>query len=303
MSGVVKAVKKVFKSVVNVVKKIWKPLLIAAAVYFTAGLALSAFAPTASFAASMPGFAGGGVLGTGVGAGASAGTGIFSTAAAKMGLGALGASGGLAGGAMAAGTSASALGAAGFSTAAIAEGASAVVGSTLAAGDAVIGAAGAAGAAGGGVGAVGGAATGAGGGSGTVAAGGATTSPSLAMGGVGTGAKAAGMTLGEKLLLASSGTQALGVLMGEDPADAKKWQGAYFGVQYSGEGPGPTVGGPATGQPDPANKAKLADTGKPVAPNLFEQQVQGKPAPAAPAPTPQSSGDLFQAKNPKVRYV
>ncbi len=87
MSGLVKGVKKVFKKIGKVVKKIAKPLLIAAAVYFTAGLALSAMPATASFAASLPGFAGGGILGTGVGAGASAGTGIFSTVASKIGLG------------------------------------------------------------------------------------------------------------------------------------------------------------------------------------------------------------------------
>ena len=57
------------------------------AIYFTAGLALSAFAPTAGFAASMPGFAGGGFLGTGVGAGATAGTGLFTKAATALGLG------------------------------------------------------------------------------------------------------------------------------------------------------------------------------------------------------------------------
>lgn len=34
MSGIFKGVKKVFKGVVNVVKKVWKPILIAAAIYF-----------------------------------------------------------------------------------------------------------------------------------------------------------------------------------------------------------------------------------------------------------------------------
>jgi len=43
MSKVVKGIKKAFKSVVKVVRKIWKPLVIAAAVYFTAGAALSYF--------------------------------------------------------------------------------------------------------------------------------------------------------------------------------------------------------------------------------------------------------------------
>jgi len=104
MSGVAKGVKKVFKKVGKFVKKIIKPVAIAAAVYFTGGLALSAFPATASFAASMPGFAGGGILGTGVGAGSVAGTGLFSKGAAALGLG-----GGLASGAAAAGTSAAQL--------------------------------------------------------------------------------------------------------------------------------------------------------------------------------------------------
>ncbi len=87
MSGVVKGIKKVFKKVGKILKKIIKPLAIAVAVYFTAGLALSAFAPTAGFAASMPGFAGGGIMGTGIGAGATAGTGVFSQAATALGVG------------------------------------------------------------------------------------------------------------------------------------------------------------------------------------------------------------------------
>ena len=111
MSGVVKGIKKVFKKVVKFVKKALPIVLMAVAVYFTAGLALSAMPATASFAASMPGFAGGGFLGLGVGtsittgAAATAGTGIFSQAAVAMGVGTLGAHGGLVGGALAAGTS------------------------------------------------------------------------------------------------------------------------------------------------------------------------------------------------------
>lgn len=94
MSGIAKGIKKVFKKVVNVVKKIIKPLAIAVAVYFTAGLALSYIPATSAFAASMPGFAGGGALGTGIGAGATAGTGVFTSVANAVGLG-----GGLAAGA------------------------------------------------------------------------------------------------------------------------------------------------------------------------------------------------------------
>lgn len=77
MSGVVKGVKKIFKKVVKVVKKIIKPLAIAAAVYFTAGVAMSYFGPTQAFASTLPGFA----------SAAGPGTGIFSTAATKLGIG------------------------------------------------------------------------------------------------------------------------------------------------------------------------------------------------------------------------
>ncbi len=87
MSGIVKGIGKVFKKIGKVLKKIIKPLAIAVAVYFTAGLALAAFPATAGFAASMPGFAGGGFLGTGIGVGATAGTGVFSNVATAIGLG------------------------------------------------------------------------------------------------------------------------------------------------------------------------------------------------------------------------
>jgi hypothetical protein len=77
MSGVVKGIKKVFKKTVEVVKKVAPYVAIAAAIYFTGGLALSAFPATASFAASLPGFAGA----------AGAGTGVFSQVASAIGMG------------------------------------------------------------------------------------------------------------------------------------------------------------------------------------------------------------------------
>jgi len=86
MSGVVKGVKKVFKKVAKVVKKIAKPLLIAAAVYFTAGVALSAFSATAGMAAAMPGFGAGGLFSkaaVAIGFKGAAGSGIAATAAAS----------------------------------------------------------------------------------------------------------------------------------------------------------------------------------------------------------------------------
>lgn len=87
MSGVVKGIKKTFKKVVDVTKKIAKPVMIGAAIYFTAGMALGAFPATAGFAANMPGFAGGGLGGLGIGAGKSAGTGLFSKMATGLGMG------------------------------------------------------------------------------------------------------------------------------------------------------------------------------------------------------------------------
>ena len=94
MSGVVRSVKKVFKKVGRAVKKVLPVAAVAAAAFFTGGLALSAIPATSAFAASLPGFAGA----------AGAGTGIFSKAASFLGLG-----GGLAAGAVKAGTAASAL--------------------------------------------------------------------------------------------------------------------------------------------------------------------------------------------------
>ena len=87
MSGVVNAVKTVFQDVVNVVKQVAPVILVAAAVYFTAGMALSAFPATASFAAAMPGFASTGAIDLAAD-GSVAGTGALSDLAATSGLGA-----------------------------------------------------------------------------------------------------------------------------------------------------------------------------------------------------------------------
>ena len=100
MSGVIKGIKKVFKKVVKVVKKvvkavvkfikkIAKPLLIAAAIYFTAGLAIGAFGG-ASVIASAPGWGA---------------TGIFTKAAVAIGAPGFGAAAPLFGAGAAAGAS------------------------------------------------------------------------------------------------------------------------------------------------------------------------------------------------------
>ncbi len=85
MSGLVKGVKKVFKKVGKFVKKYWKPIAAAVAIYFTAGVALSYFGSTASFASSLPGFGSGGIFSKAavwMGFNGAAGSGLYQTAAA-----------------------------------------------------------------------------------------------------------------------------------------------------------------------------------------------------------------------------
>jgi hypothetical protein len=100
MGGLVKGIKKVFKAVGNIVKKYWKPILIAAAVYFTAGIALAAMPATASFAAAMPGFGAGGIfssaataIGIGDASSVAAGTGLWGNAVASSAVAAAGGAG------------------------------------------------------------------------------------------------------------------------------------------------------------------------------------------------------------------
>jgi len=86
MSGLVKGVKKVFKKVGKFVKKNWKYIAAAVAVYFTAGVALSYFGSTAAFSAAMPGFGAGEIFSQAavwMGFSGGAGSGIAATAAAK----------------------------------------------------------------------------------------------------------------------------------------------------------------------------------------------------------------------------
>lgn len=82
MSGLVKSVKKVFKKAVKVVKKVLPYVAMAAAIYFTAGIAAAAFAPASAMAA-MPGIAGAAsALGIGGGAAGAAAAGASTAAAA-----------------------------------------------------------------------------------------------------------------------------------------------------------------------------------------------------------------------------
>jgi hypothetical protein len=222
MSGVIKSVKKVFKKVVKVVKKIIKPVLVATAIYFTAGLALSAFPATAGFAASMPGFAGGGFLGTGIGAGATAGTGIFSKVAGAIGLG-----GGLeAGAAGIGGVGGGAL------PGAVTGGVPSVFNTGAALGDTA------------GVLGVGGGATA-----------GATTAAASGV------ATKAAMSLTDKLLLAKLGTDLAGAAFGPTPQEeyeaqaieAAKFRGGFYGMEADG-----TVAPQPVAQAAPAGQAPQA---------------------------------------------
>lgn len=97
MSGLVKAVKKVFKKVAKVVKKVLKSkivriVLMAAAVYFTAGAAIGAFGGS-SIISSMPGWGS---------------TGLFTKAATALGVPGFGGVAPLIGGASTAATTATA---------------------------------------------------------------------------------------------------------------------------------------------------------------------------------------------------
>ncbi|MGH7106183.1 MAG: hypothetical protein ACREFT_06715 [Acetobacteraceae bacterium] len=83
MSGVFHAIGKVFKGIVGVIKKIWKPVLIAVAVYFTAGLALYAMPATSAFGGSMLGITSAASAGGGA---AVAGSGALSSTAAGLGM-------------------------------------------------------------------------------------------------------------------------------------------------------------------------------------------------------------------------
>lgn len=268
MSGVVKGVKKVFKAVGKFVKKIAKPVLIAAAVYFTGGLALSAFGPTQAFAATMlPGF---GVSASG------AATGIFSKAAAVIGLDA----GLVAGAAKAAGTTAA--------------GGVGAVANMNAMGAAKAGA---------GVG--------------------AAVGPPASLAGSASvvGPAAAGMSLVDKLMLASIGTKAVGAFLApgldESYTEAKRWRGAFYGTYADGSGaqeveaatpagaaeaqqPSQAIGPQPGGQPPPR---ELMPSQPQAAPQSAQVQAAPGAAPPSAAPIENAPIESRQLMQPGVRYV
>ena len=292
MSGIIKGIKKVFKKIGKVIKKIIKPLAIAVAVYFTAGLALSYFGATAGFAASMPGFAGGGVLGTGIGAGATAGTGIFSSVASAIGLGSGLAEGALVGSnllggltGVAAATPAQVASTFGASTAA-----SAMVAQTLPAGTSI---------------APGVTSTVAGNAVGLTApagAGGAAAGSLFAP----TAAKA-GLSLADKVIVASGITQVAGAVWGPSPEE--EWEAkaiaeatfrkAFYGMEADGStAPAPPqVGSAPTGVPQPGVPQPAPAPSSAITPQQ-QQLMAGREKKQSLFPTAQSMPQTGQTTGP-----
>lgn len=203
MSGVFKGIKKAFKKIGTFVKRHWKAILIAAAVVFTAGVALAYFAPAAMAASGVAGFGSAGVF--------------TSTAAA---LGSTGAAAVMAGGAAtAAGGAAS--GAAGLGI--LSEtgyGASAAYAASVGAAGGVAGTGLAAGAGVGGAAAATAAVTA---GAGATAGGGA--------------AAAAGLSLTEKVMIGQMAVSTVSGLLAKKP-DPYPIQKQYGGYDKKGNGPG-----------------------------------------------------------------
>lgn len=131
MSGIAKAVGKVFKSVGSFVKKYWKPILAAVAIYFTAGAALAYFGA----AGAAGGAAAVGAEGAAAGAAAEGGAAALGAGAADLG----GAGVLTAEGAAAAGVGADAAGAGILGGTAAAEGGSVLAGTAGIGGGSVLG--------------------------------------------------------------------------------------------------------------------------------------------------------------------
>ena len=207
MSKLWKGVKKVFKKVVKFVKKNWKIIVIAAAVYFTAGIALAAMPSTAAFSAAMPGFGVGGMFSNAavaLGATGAAGSGIAGTVAANA-----------AAAAAAAGGAGAAISGAGVTTAGATAMPTAVTTAATATGAPIAGTAT----------------------TGALASTTATIAPTVGK------VAAVGMTGMEKVAMASAIFQGAGALLSpdEDKLDKKahaRRYGQSFGMGRDGEGPG-----------------------------------------------------------------
>lgn len=269
MSGVFKAIGKVFSAVWDFVRPVVEVVAIAAAAYFTVGLAMSAFPATQAFAAALPGFAS---------TGGVAGEGVFSSLADTIGLG-----GGLQAGAADASSAAidasmAAQGASAAGAASITPAADTAIGST--------------------VGTVGSAApatvT-----PGVVASGtdvaGAAAAPTASLGGAASGAagtSAAGLSsaaLTNKLLLASVGANLISGLTAPSPTDiaaAKAgFYGSYYGMDSNGSSaPAPNLSvGP---QSEPGNSSGMG--------GFAQAQIPGVNVPTVGASTPAPGVPGFQ---------
>lgn len=230
MSGIVKGIKKAFKSVGKFIKKHWKTILIAAAVVFTAGVALAYFAPAAMAASGVAGFGS---------------AGIFTSTAA-----ALGSSGAAA---VMTGTAATTTAAgAGVATAALGTGVTAAEGASLAGYAAATGA--------------GGAAAGAAAGVGVwspqvlAAASAAGVTPAAAAAALGGGshvAAAAGLSSFEKIMAAQMIVNtASGLVAKKDPYPIQKQYGTY---DRKGNGPGMALRfNPQTGNVERTSSSQMA---------------------------------------------
>jgi hypothetical protein len=235
VSNLVKGVQKVFKKTVQVVKKIAPYVAMAAAIYFTAGIAMAAFPATASFAAAMPGITGAAsALGIG-----SAGTAVAAASEAAPTF---------AGAAEAAGLSDSAMAA----NSALAAEAGVDVGAAATA--APIAAAAAAPAA---------------------AAGPVSLFSKLGGFVKGATSAVGSMSFSDKLLLATVGAQTLGNYLGptadevarDQAIEKAKFRGSFYGMDESGVAkPGPQIG--VRPMPGPGTVAPTATPAPTVAPPM-----------------------------------
>lgn len=239
MSGVFKAIDKVFSKVWDFIRPVVEVVAIAAAVYFTAGVALSAFPSTAAFAAALPGFAS---------TGGVAGEGVFSSLADSIGMG-----GGLASGAATDAVAASGAASAGAATAFGADIPTAAAADAGAAGGA------AAGGAGGGLAATPLAA--AGDVAGTAGTGVGASAATAAAGSTATGLASTAFT--NKLLLASVGANLIGGLTAPSPTDIAAAKAGFYGSYYGMDSNGSSAPAPnlqVGPQQEPSNTATAGNT-------------------------------------------
>lgn len=276
MSGVLHSVGKVFSKVWDFIRPIVEVIAIAVAIYFTAGLALSAFPATAGFAAALPGFAS---------ASGVAGAGIFSSVATSIGLG-----GGLAAGAAAdTAATAAAAAAAGGAGAAAAGGAAAGAGTvaSIAAPTAEAAAAGVAPVAGA-----------------DLAAAGATAAALPAVAAPVAGATA-GLSLTDKLLLASVGTNLVGGLTAPTPKDIAAARAKFYGSFYGTDETGKQTGAPNLAFPNAAGAGTGSQMPGVTIPGQVTSALPAVPT-GAPAPATAQAGNAQAGQQrliPNIPYT